>query len=267
MHIIQTVTAIHDRFLAGIFNSHPSVTEVYHWTRAVALFNRKLSSPVQPQDRDALWATAALLGIVAFSCDATTVEEAWPLKDPESSDMEWLRMSEGKASVWVIADPMRPDSVFYPLAEEFARFEREYAISASIQSGKQCLSGIPSAFVKLFELDDMERVEMNPYYYAVHIVVDVLHKKCDQSTIVRFLSFISHMQQEFKKLLGQKDPKALLLLAYWYAKMYTIWWMQRRAILECQAICQYLERHYGNDVTLLELLQFPKMTMSAFVGS
>jgi hypothetical protein len=59
--------------------------------------------------------------------------------------------------------------------------------------------------------------------------------------------------------LEAKDHRALLLLAYWFAKVCntSVWWLDRRATLECQAICLYLER-YSTDVVVHDLLEFPR---------
>jgi hypothetical protein len=219
------------------------------------LFNRKLSTPVQPQDRDALWASAALLGVIAFSSiEASKPEEAWPLGHPEPSDLDWLRMSDGKAAIWNITNPLRPDSVFYTLADEY---KSDYLFSAAPRYGTD---GIPSKFIKLYGLDNSSTADNNPYYTAVHTLARLLRIECDQSTIARFLSFIAHMKLDFRTLLEQKDPRALLLLAYWYAKVcHSLWWIARRAMLECQATCLYLERYHEGKTAIQELLQFPKM--------
>jgi hypothetical protein len=216
------------------------------------MLNHKLSKPVSPDDRDALWATAALLGVIAFSSiEASTPKEAWPL----SSNLDWLRMSEGKAVIWNITNPMRPDSVFYPLADEY---RRGYFFSAAPPlSGTE---GIPTQFVALYDLDVSSTTDNNPYYTTVHVLALLLSIECNQSTIAKFLGFIGHMKPDYRKLLELKDPRALLLLAYWYAKVCrSLWWLERRAMLECQAICLYLERYHAEETAILELLQFPKV--------
>jgi hypothetical protein len=61
------------------------------------LLNDKLSTSIEPSERDALWACAGLLGALSFSSiQAKTPEEAWPLKPSSPSDLEWLKMSEGR---------------------------------------------------------------------------------------------------------------------------------------------------------------------------
>ena len=257
MHVVQTLTAMHDRFLTESPRSRPSVPEIYHWTEAVSLFNRKLSAPIAAADRDSLWATAALLGAIAFSSiEATTPEEAWPLKLPEASDLDWLMMSEGKRAIWVVADPLRADSVFHSLSEEF---DDAYYSSATFPSG---IDGIPTAFVELFGFDVTTTSKSSPYHVAARVISALLDVECCQANIVKFFAFASHMQPEFLSLMAQKDPRALLLVAYWYAKIRNaIWWVHRRATLEGQAICLYLERWYPHNFAIRELLQLPKRAL------
>ena len=254
MHVVQTLTAIHDRFLTESPRSRLSVPEIYHWTQAVSLFNRKLSAPIAAVDRDSLWATAALLGAIAFSSiDATTPEEAWPLKPSDASDLDWLMMSEGKRAIWVIADPLRPDSVFHSLSEEF---DNAYYFAPKFAPG---IDGIPTAFIKLYGFDVTTTAESNPYHVAVRAICGMLDVECTQANVVKLFKFSSHMQPEFLCLMAQKDPRALLLVVYWYAKIQNaIWWVHRRANLEGQAICLYLERWYPHDTAIHDLLQFPK---------
>jgi hypothetical protein len=67
MHLVQTITAIHDRCLSAQVNIKQTMTETYHWAKEAAMANNELSTPIQPCDRDALWAAAVLLGVIAFS--------------------------------------------------------------------------------------------------------------------------------------------------------------------------------------------------------
>lgn len=254
MHVVQVITAIHDRYLSALPNSRQTLLEIYHWSQAVILFNRRLSSPIQESDFDALWSAAFLMGDIAFaSIEASKPEEAWPLKHPEPCDLEWLRMSVGKMAIWDIAKPLRHKSIFHTIAD---KDKTGHPASAVITSR---IFGIPFTFNQLCGLNDLSTAYNNPYYTAVHALAPLLDIECDQSTIGRFLSFVNYMQPEFQGLLERKDPRALLLLAYWYAKVcHSLWWIARRAKLECQAICLYLERYHRNIATH-ELLQFPRM--------
>ena len=253
MHVIQTITAIHDRYLSQSPSSQRTIAEVYHWSRAAALFNQKLSTPIQSFDRDALWATAVLLCSTIFSSvEASTPEEAWPLKRSEPSDLEWLRMVCGKMVIWDLTNPLRSDSAFRNLA---INYECSDQLSRTTE-----FEGVPSAFIQLCGLENPSTAYNNPYNVAARALAPLLHTECNQSTMPRFLQFICDLPSDYKGLLEQKDPRALLLMAYWYAKIcQSLWWTIRRANLECQATCLYLERYHSEQTAIQELLYFPKV--------
>ena len=256
MHVVLTLTLMHNRYMSALPNTNQSTVEAFHWYQGTALFNSKLSKPIQPSERDAIWTTAALLGVIAISCiEAKTPEEAWPLKPPSSLDLDWLRMSDGKKEIWKIADPLRTDSVFQAVAPEDKKdFLLPYSTGFELEA-------LPSEFIKLYGLDASSTTDNNPYHAAASILARLLNISCNHSTIVKFLSFINDIPPDYKRLLERKDPRALLLLAYWYAKVcqYQQWWIQRRAVLECQATCIYLERYHGHETNIQKLLQFPRM--------
>lgn len=253
MHMVQSLTAVHDRYLNPQSTVNQNAIETYHLGKALVLFNEKLSGGIKPGEGDAVWATAALLGLVSFAMiDATKPEEAWPLAPPSHTDLEWLAMSDGKKAIWDIANPLRRQSVFHKLSGDF---ERDYFAALKPKPSDGILL---ADFAHLCNLDDPS--DNNPYYEAVHNLIPLLDLECNSSTMMRFISFIGHMNPRFKLLLERKDPRAMLLLAYWYSKVCkSQWWVSRRASLECQAICIYLERHHDDIPNVHELLRFPKI--------
>ena len=74
---------------------------------------------------------------------------------------------------------------------------------------------------------------------------------------LKLTSFAPRLLPEFTGLLLRKDPKALVILSYWLAKMseLKLWWIPLRASLECTAICMFLEN--SKDSRILKLLEFP----------
>lgn len=255
MHVIQALTALHDRWIASPFQPKASLEENWHWSQAAAMLNQKLSRPIPPEDRDAVWATGNLFSIITFcAIEAETPEEAWPLNS--GADLNWLKMGDGKKVIWQVANPLMPGSVFQKLAQEI----RDGPMMDPPPTSS--LEGIPPAFVQLY---DLESVGVNPYEYAVRALVPLLQIECDDLTLSKFFGFIMHFEPAFLALVVEKDPRALVLMALWYAKICdSQWWCTRRAMLECQATCLYLERNYPEDVAILELLQVPKMRCGLF---
>jgi hypothetical protein len=255
MDAILTLTLMHDRHLSAVSNTKLSTTEAYHWYQATGSFNKQLSRPLQVEQQAALLATAALLGTVTFChIEARTPEEAWPLKQPSSSDLDWLRMSDGKKEVWKLTQPLKADPVFHALA---AVHTNELLPTPSTRPEPKAL---PLEIISLYGLDATSTSDNNPYHAAATDLAQVLDIDHPITTILTFLSFISTIHPGYKRLLERKDPLALLLLACWYAKIYQlqVWWLQRRALLEGQAICTYLERHYRHEIKIQTLLKFPR---------
>lgn len=128
------------------------------------------------------------------------------------------------------------------------------------------LGNLPPAFIRLFNLNDRDTrlgTTRDPYYTIGVQLAQVLYMDCPiHISILSFISFISGISPQVKALLEAKDPRLLLALALWYAKLYPIriWWMSRRLLLEGQAICAYLERFYPHDVDIQTLLEFPRIT-------
>lgn len=253
MRIILAVTATHDRYLlAAPDNNTRSVAEVYHGAQGAALLSEKLSSPILHQDRDALWSSAAMLGIASISSiEASSPAEAWPLKPNDPSDLDWLNLSVGKKAIWRVTNPLRPDSIFYPLADEYTQSMKRPPL--------RDLSELAPDFIALCSLDEPLAYSRNPYYSAVSILSDLWGSINTREMTGRYISFLGLMSREFKSLLDCKDPRALLIFAYWYALLLnSVWFMTKRARLECQSICLYLERYHADDDEIQRMLQVPK---------
>lgn len=256
MHAVLALTLMHDRYSGMTLNTRQSPMEAFHWSRSIALFNSKLSEPLHPSEQDALWGTAALLGVMSFGfIDAETSEEAWPLAPPSPLDLNWLKLSDGKKEIWNIIQPFRSDCVFQPLALEFTSF-----LPTPKGPGLEVL---PPQFLALYDLDATLTTDNNPFYDAASMLAKSWNIDCEFTSLSNFFSFVRQMSPGFKQLLERKDARALLLLAYFYAQVcrYQYWWL-RRTLLECQAICMYLERNHQHEPGILALLQFPKRACS-----
>jgi hypothetical protein len=255
--MVQALTALHDRILSPTSDTRQTQAELYHAAQAAALFNAKLSMPLEPDDCDPIWATAALLGIAAICwMEAASVEEAWPLTPPRSTDLDWIRMSKSKGLVWEMTNPIREGGRFRSMAVDQRRSQEAAKISRALMR----IEELPSELARLCEVDEQSTVHTNPYLGALQGLAQALAVESSRNNMLVLLRFIWHISANFEQLLKERDARALLLMAYWYAKVReTVWWLERRSILECEAICLYLERYHADDTAILELLSFPKM--------
>lgn len=255
--MVLTVTMMHDRYLGIGVGLEQSSAISFHWSQGAAIMNRRLSSIIEPPERDVLWACAGMLGLLAFSSfEAKAPEESWPLKD-SPADLQWLKLCEGKKEIWKIVNPLREDSVFHDLVPNFLGDPSSYS--------DPVLRKLPLEIMKLCKLDDLTLQNDNPYLAPACFVAQTVDLACDGQNVALFLTFFGRIDNDYKELLRRKDPCALLLFAYWQAKMcqYRQWWVWCRAFLECQSICQYLRLYHGEDENILKALSFPETICAA----
>jgi hypothetical protein len=284
MHTILGITATHDRLSPTLPSKLPSkipsstsispitYQESHHRQQAAKTLIKKLSTAIYPQDRDALWAAAALLGVTSLTIiESTTPQETWPLKNqdkpPDPSDLQWMNLTKGKEAIWNVTNPLRPDSVFHILKDEYR--------GLTVDPGICAISELKVEFVDVFNLADHDQPHdpsidintsgnngngtrnPNPYLKAISILTHLRGPECRNGSIPRDLVFLSFMEGPFRRLLQVKDVRALLILAYWYAPLCgDAWFIARRAWLECRAICLFLEN--VGDKRVIGLLGWPR---------
>ena len=257
---------MHTRILKLSASSEKTPAEAYHWFKATALFNAKLSTGILPEDRDALWATAVLLGASMFtSCAAIRPEDAWPLAPPSAADLSWLRITNGKKEIWRMTNPLRPDSVFCSLANQQHKDYLPCVILSDF-----VLQTLPAGLMKLYRLHTRSSPDStnNPYYYTLCVLAPLLAATCNKTNFTKYISFISHFDPPFRDLLLLKEPFALLILAHWYAKVFRFeWWIANRAAVECRAICIYLEQEHQSNVALQDCIRCLRSTYNIFEAS
>ncbi|KIW88983.1 uncharacterized protein Z519_10467 [Cladophialophora bantiana CBS 173.52] len=219
MHLTQAVTASHDRYLCGVATSRPSTSEAYHLNQALIAFQSILSRPIRPEEGDALLVASSILGVVSFfNLEASSVEDVWPLQD---GDMAWLNLSDGKQTIWRLASPLQDDSLWRKVTHIF---DRDKMPACKIPEH------LPSIFDHLCAEDPASpSAAANPYYKTAHQLLPLLDLECNDSTWLRYLGFVNHMDPLYKSLLAQKDPWALLMLVYWYMKVCRGAWDRRFA--------------------------------------
>ncbi|CAK4014871.1 Hypothetical predicted protein [Lecanosticta acicola] len=259
LHAVLRFALMHDRYLYDPIETKASAAESFHAYHAAALFSKRLAGPIEEEVKDSLWGCAALMGAMSFaSIEATSPQETWPLKSPEITDLDWLKMSDGKKEVWRLVDPLRETSAFRP-AVQVEHGKRQEGIPSRPMDPQ--LDKLFPFFTKLYNLDQpFADYENDPYHKAASILEKLIPLDCNHSTVMWFLSFLGHMDPEYRRLLEAKDPSALLLLAWWHAKMipYNSWWVSRRGLLECQAICISLDKTLPPEHEMRRLLGFPR---------
>ncbi|OAA57686.1 Zn(2)-C6 fungal-type DNA-binding domain protein [Cordyceps fumosorosea ARSEF 2679] len=229
---------------------------MFHQTLAELLPRRRSLSPTE---RDALWMGASMLATSCFAnVDSLDPREVWPLRAGTDLDLAWLRMNQGKDIVWAVADPSRPDSVFRD-------FYRDAAAAAHLPSAQSPVRphALPPLFYAVF---DLVGEEGGAYRGAVAYLSQVTDDVVTVEGGARLFAFPMEMGEEMKRLLRERDPRALLLLACWHAKLveYPAWWVKFRCVVEGLAIAMHLRRRHAADMPdLMALLERPRQALLA----
>ncbi|KAI1266422.1 hypothetical protein F5Y18DRAFT_416301 [Xylariaceae sp. FL1019] len=249
MHASLAVALAYDRHLNGSSHGGRPTEECFHWSRATSLFNEKLKNAILSNEKDPIWGTAAALAVLTFASPAVgkTPESSWPLKAPQPTDLDWVRLCRGKMSLWAIVNPLRQDSLFRVLASTFAEMNSPLAGVG--------IRGIPIPLALVCGLTASSAADNNPYFDTAHALAYILNQPDDQVTTGQAEHFIRSVDGPFMSLLSAKDPIALLLLYLWYKKAgQSVWWIDLRAQVECPAINLYLQRYHGDRHDVLALL-------------
>ncbi|KAL8840299.1 MAG: hypothetical protein Q9170_001383 [Blastenia crenularia] len=264
LHTILALTLLHDRRLLSSSCKIPDPRilslEANHTQAALTSFATTISNLVSPTSTSrsntcpsffectAIWGTSSLLGFLAFaSFDTLSPSLTWPLAPSTPTDLNWLRLIEGRSQI---------EKVVPPPGEIMAM-----GASDGVVLDESC-SALPRAMVQLCELrengvvtkgehghGDGEESEESPYAHALSALSPVLEIRegAYQAIIGAFWKYTSHMRPALRRLLEDKDERALLILAWWYAKLCQVkgWWLLRRAKVEGEAICEMLEQRWG----------------------
>ncbi|KAI1111206.1 hypothetical protein F5Y14DRAFT_317790 [Nemania sp. NC0429] len=249
MHASLAVAFTYDRHMNSSSGCRRTLEECYHWSQSTVLLNNRLGEPIETKDKDPIWGTAAALAILTFSSpDASTPEQAWPLKSSsDASDLDWLHMIRGKMSLWQMVNPLRPDSLFRVMAPTFAHMH-----SPLPEVG---IDGIPSALAAVCNLENSSTAQTNPYFHAAHAVSQVHALSDDEVTTGHTQLFTRSIHGHVEDLLHKKDSVALLLLYLWYRKAgRSIWWIELRARVECPSIRLYLQIYHKENTSIQAFL-------------
>jgi hypothetical protein len=247
-----TLTIMHDRYL-GVDLSYKQARAMYfHWSQGASMLNDKITNGVQSSEKDALWVSAVFIATLAFaSFDAESPQDAWPLRPSSPTDLDWLKLVEGKKEIWKIAEPHRTDSIFYPHIRKYQTPTR------FLKADNVDFSTLPLDLLTACSINSGSTSSTNLYLIPAATLAKIFCIECTPETFSSYIGFFTSIDSTFKLLLTKKDPTALLILAHWYAKICNLkqWWLWRRASIECRAICMHLRLFYAVRPLVLGLVR------------
>lgn len=256
MHMTLAVSCAHLKRLfskdlnAGLHQRY-AIAEALHWQSGLQLYRESLTA--QAHDFDGTITATFLSIIFTFALDDEIPQDSYAVDDPEKlmHAINPLAATGGFGALREILGERLLDSVWRAVLLDS---DDDKGTFSEPTSG---IAGLPAAFVDLCELDETSNSENNRYHTIVRLLTPLLRLKPDSGNFTKMIAYNGRTWPCFKPLLFQKDPRALLLVSYWFALMRQVdqWWIATRAKTECLAIVNHLCQLGDSKITAL--LPFP----------
>lgn len=231
-------------------NSAYKAIAAYHWREAVSQYSDALSTNVGPETMDALISGCLLLTMNSFMLEEFNPRSSFVFStNPES--LNWLMLQSGLRHLLYLTRPWFPQSIWF---ESFMASRGDEDTYEDHRPGRV---GMDPEMADLCGIEESTVEETNPYWWPLRMLAHIVPLERSIKSFSRYTNFMGRLMPEYYQKLLQKDPPALVILAWWLALMsyMPVWWINTRVRSECVAICIFLEN--SPDPRVLRLLEFP----------
>ncbi|KAH7382086.1 hypothetical protein BKA64DRAFT_607727 [Cadophora sp. MPI-SDFR-AT-0126] len=253
LHSILAISARHLSFL------HPEqkkyeVTATIHYQHALTSYSSQLQLSLDAENVDTVIGCGYLQTMLAFENVSRSSKEA----DGGDGAIAWLRAMQGIKSLlnsYSIC-PHLEQSIWLPVFLESGGWE-ENTCQHTDEADDSWASNTSRSLHSLCGVPFDSSRDENPYQQPLKVLCQLMHSGESHETIGRFMVFIGKLPHEFVQLFKQKDPRAMLLMAYWCALICGVdqWWIVPSATFKCRGICASLDQ--VADSQIRDLLMFP----------
>ena len=249
-YAILSLAASHLVFLSD----RPDLRVHRHLDRTLLSFRQTLSSPITSAQVDAVLTSCVLLNSIVFSACDQRPSESWLFNG--TADLQWLKIQSGlRAIMFDIRHLLRQSSwaAMYTKDAESIRGRT----GASFDAEPPGSESIPEDFMNVFDVKQSSNSCSTAYDSPLRSLIPLLTSDSSSNSLTQLMTVMHRFKPEFHQLIQSRDPRALLLLAYWLGLMCKVdlWWVSGRARSECFACCKYLDA--SGDDTIRGLLSFP----------
>ena len=248
MHIVMAISSAHLKRLhadADQFRQHRqySMTEAAHWQTGLKLYRQQLTDPPKP-DFDATIATTFLTIIFIFSLDDDVAVDAYDNVNDEKFHhaINPLAATGGFRALRNLFGEFMNNSVWKSVLRGSDDNHGTYSNSEIVG-----IKGLPPAFVKLCDLDENSTAENNQYYHIVRLLTPLLSMELDVENFTKLIAFSGRTWPNFQPMVMERDPRGLILLAYWFALMRQVdqWVGSLHMTVTSDTTCYAYDRRFG----------------------
>ncbi|KAL4937856.1 hypothetical protein BDV06DRAFT_65556 [Aspergillus oleicola] len=235
-------------------NEPRQLAEAYFWQRALRLYSLALQQEVNQTNASGLISACMLMGITSVIPPHFSIQDSWVFTG-RAADLNWLAIQGGLATILKVAGRFVPGSIW---GEPFSHSHQDECrlFRYEIDRGRE---GLHPDLADLCGITETTRDETSPYWYPLKLLSPYLALPATKQNAALCATWVGRIDPAFVNLCRERDPRALVILAWWMGLMCSLseWqqWVEGRVRQECIAVCIYLESL--GDRTILPFLEYP----------
>jgi len=257
LHAMLSFSAYHLSFL------HPgarkySISSTLHYDRSLKSYSTTLQDHLESTDSNGLLACSMLLGMIAFRNISVNGPDLQTSPDPENSLAEFSGL-QFISGISLLKDiPSLGSTLDSKIWQNALMGCGEGSLDdVETSDTSSNASKIMDSLEQLCECEFTQFTNEGPYVKALNALGRFMQLEIDHDKIGKLFMFIRDLDPRFVRLLERKEPKALLLLCYWFALLSQIdqWWIIESARNEGLKLLNFLG--VVENPSIQDLLRFP----------
>jgi hypothetical protein len=226
------VSACHLKYFTANPAAH-RIAELGQESAAIAALKSALGMPLHKERADAVVNAAVMLNAVSFAfVDSRSVSSSWVFSD-SSDRLGWLDLQLRFKRLEMATAQFRESAFVKP-------FDSPTADDQDM-TDDESLEGIHPAWQMLLGGKDGPNYDL--YIEPVRLLAELrgLEPTCINS--FTYFGMVGKLQDGFRDLLFEKDPRALWIFGYWLGLLgrIDIWWCSRRVERDWAAVLSFLQ--------------------------
>lgn len=233
-------------------NTSFRINEAFHWQQSIQQYSKEIAVNINENTMDKLYSTCIVLTVHSFLLDEFNPRASFVFsRDPTA--LNWLLLQGGLRYLLERTRCWLQQSMWWET------FMESHDCRIDLEDKRPGRVDIDPDLADLCGITDDSTVDNHPLLWPLRMLTNLLPLERVPESRQQYFMFMGRLEAPYTDRLLQKDPAALIILAWWLALMCSIddWWAETRVRSECTAICMRLED--SEDPLVLRLLEFPAM--------
>jgi hypothetical protein len=212
------------------------IAELGQESAAITALKSALALPLHKDRADALLFTAVMLNAVTFAfVENHSLSTSWVFSNG-SDRLGWLDLQLQFKKLEEATSQFRESSLLQPILDATDHQDPQLDHAEDLS-----LEGVPTAWRMLIGDKDTQNYRL--YRRPVQILAELRLLEPDCNSSFAYFGLVGKLEEGFRNLLFDKDPRALWIFGYWLGLLgrLNIWWCKRRVERDWAAVLCFLQ--------------------------